>query len=56
MVIWSGFSTFVLLNLFIAIAMNGFQTAELEKKTQQVSNYIEQLIRETEQEEESKNW
>jgi hypothetical protein len=42
-VIWSGFATFVMLNLFIAITMEGFEIVEHSKKSEQVSSYVDSV-------------
>ncbi|KAJ9051748.1 hypothetical protein DSO57_1002010 [Entomophthora muscae] len=40
-VIWSGFSNFILLNLFVALTMESFELAETLKHRSQVQAYVE---------------
>ncbi|OAD72147.1 hypothetical protein PHYBLDRAFT_147120 [Phycomyces blakesleeanus NRRL 1555(-)] len=41
LVFWFAFSNFVLVNMFIAVLMENFETAEEEKKKRQIQYYVE---------------
>ncbi|KAI7862921.1 Ion transport protein-domain-containing protein [Spinellus fusiger] len=41
LVLWFAFSNFVLVNMFIAVLMENFETAEEEKKKRQIQYYVE---------------
>ncbi|KAF7724875.1 calcium channel protein [Apophysomyces ossiformis] len=41
LVLWFAFSNFVMVNMFIAVLMENFETAEEEKRQRQVQHYVE---------------
>ncbi|KAG0186357.1 calcium channel protein [Apophysomyces sp. BC1034] len=41
LVLWFAFSNFIMVNMFIAVLMENFETAEEEKRQRQVQHYVE---------------